>query len=657
MAAGDERSVKADTHTGRAQGTPEGELRTRRADDACASGEAREPGAPTSPSAAPGVGRPASATPGASSAPGAPAAACPRASAPGAPTPSEAAAPAVPDDPLPLPPDEQSLLGRLSGSERRADAERYNLTSAGRRHRMVEIFSILRRCGTFSGPMTPAKLRHILEELGPSFVKIGQILSMRSEILPRAYCEELAKLRADVEPLPFETVLSTLRKEYGRPLEELFAEIDRTPLGSASVAQVHRARLVDGSDVAVKVQRPGVQETMARDIDLMRVLARRVSRLVRSDQFIDFNQVVEELWVTFREETDFLVEARNLRDFHALNRACVFVDCPEPVMALCTEHVVVMQYVEGISIEHADALVEAGYDLEEIGTKLVDNFATQVLDDGFFHADPHPGNIIVSGGRIMYIDLGMVGRISGYNRSCLSDIIFAVGGKDSSALKDALLRFAVNKDAKGIDHASFLAELDQIVEQFGTQTLADLDLGSMLYSLIGLARKNHVELPSTVTMLARGLGTLEGVLDEFMPQANMIQIICDHIERSVSPADLARREARELAAGTRSAVRGHLRFESELGEMMHMLTRGQLKVNMEMLDSPEPIERLSRTVDRLTLGIIIAGLFIGSSVVYFAGIQPVIFGVPVLGFVGYVGAGVLSVYVIVQILRSKRPRG
>lgn len=553
--------------------------------------------------------------------------------------------------------DQPTLVGRISGSDRRAEAARYNLTGAGRRHRMAEIFGILRRCGAFKGAMTPAKLRHILEELGPSFVKIGQILSMRSEILPRAYCEELGRLRADVDPLPFETVLATLAAEYGRPLEQVFREIDRTPLGSASVAQVHRATLLDGSDVAVKVQRPGVQETMARDIDLMRVIARRVSHLVKSDQFIDFNQVVEELWVTFREETDFLVEARNLRDFHAYNRSCVFVDCPQPVMDLCSEHVVVMQYVEGISIEHPERLVAAGYDLEEIGTKLVDNFATQVLDDGFFHADPHPGNIIISGGKIVYIDLGMVGRISGYNRTCLSDIIFAVGTKDSSALKDALLRFAVNKDVKGVDHAAFLAELDQIVEQFGTQSLADLDLGSMLYSLIGLARKNRVELPSTVTMLARGLGTLEGVLDEFMPQANMIQIIRDHIERAVSPAELARKEARELAADGLAAVRGHLKFEGELGQMMHMLTRGQLKVNMEMLDSPEPIDRLSRTVDRLTLGIIIAGLFIGSSVVYFAGIQPVIFGVPVLGFVGYVGAGMLSVYVIVQILRSRKPRG
>lgn len=552
--------------------------------------------------------------------------------------------------------DVSSLVSRLSGSERRAEAARYNLTPKARRRRMREIVGILLHAGVFKDGLSPEKVRHLLEELGPSFVKIGQILSMRSEILPRAYCEELAKLRADVDPLPFDVVLQTLEHEYGRPLGQIFSSIDPTPLGSASVAQVHRATLLDGSDVAVKVQRPGVQETMARDLDIMRVMARRLSRLVKADQIVDLNLVVEEMWGSFREETDFLAEARNLREFHELNRGCVFIDCPEPVTSLCTEHVVVMGYVDGISIEQPARLVAAGYDLEEIGTKLVDNYATQVLDFGFFHADPHPGNIIVSGGKIVYIDLGMMGRVTAYNRRCLSDIIFATGERDSAALKEALLRFAVSKDLKVIDHALFLADVDEIVAQFGSTSLADLDLGSMLFSLIALAHKNRVELPSSVTMMARGLATLEGVLDKFMPQANMIQIIRDHIARSNSTHDLAEREGKLLAREARSAMHGHLRFEGELGNAMHMLTRGQIKLNMEMLDSPAPIERLSRTVDRLSLAIIIAGLFIGSSVVYFAGIQPVIFGVPVLGFVGYVGAGVLSVYVIVQILRAKRPR-
>lgn len=551
--------------------------------------------------------------------------------------------------------DRSNLLDRVLGTEERDERARYNLTGSGRRRRIREILQILRDAGAFKGELTPTKVRLLLEALGPSFVKIGQILSMRSEILPQRYCDELSKLRTDVEPMPFDVVTQTLEREYGRPLAEVFAELDPTPLGSASVAQVHRAKLLDGSDVAVKVQRPNVQETMARDIDVMRMLARRLSRLVKGDSIIDLKQVVEELWVTFREETDFLMEARNLREFHELNRPCVFVDCPAPRMELCTEHVVVMDYVSGISIEHPDQLKAAGYDLSEIGTKLVDNFATQVLDDGFFHADPHPGNIIVAGGKIIYIDLGMVGRLSSYDRGCMRDIVTAVGSCDSHALKDALLRFSTSRDVEGIDHAAFLCELDGIVQEFGTVDLADLDLGNMLFSLIGLARKNKVVLPPTVTMMARGLMTLEGVLGACLPSANVIQIIRDHIKREHTAEDVMRHELKKLALEGAAALHGQLRTAAEASEAMRMLTRGQLKVNAEVVGSQEPLGRLSRMVDRMALSIIIAGLFIGSSVVYFAGIQPLVFGVPVLGFLGYVGAALLSIWVIVGIAREKKP--
>ncbi len=559
-------------------------------------------------------------------------------------------------NPVPDSPDrsDNNILGRLSSGSVGEFRREYNLTRSSRRRRMHEIFKVIRHNKLFSREITPVMLRTTLEELGPTFVKMGQILSMRSEILPQRFCDELTELRSNVEPMSFELVIDTLEHEYGRPLCELFVSIDPHPLGSASLAQVHRATLLDGTDVAIKVQRPGVQETMAQDIDILRTLARRAQRIFKNEQFIDVNDVVEEMWVSFREEVDFLAEARNLREFHACNERCVYLDCPRPYMSLCTGHIVVMDFVDGIPLSDPERLCAAGYDLNEIGVKLVDNYATQVLDDGFFHADPHPGNIIISGGKIMYIDLGMVGRLSAYNRSCMSDIITAVGEGSSTKLKDALLRFAVSKDIAAIDHADFLAELDMIVAQFGSVSLQDLDLGSLLFSLISLARKNHVEMPPTITMMARGMVTLEGVLDEFMPDTNMIQIIRDHIRRSTTLDRVLRDEVEDFAMEGRQAAHSLLQASGELSEFTHMLTRGQFKMNMEMLSSSGIMNRLSDIVNRLTLGIIIAGLFIGSSVVYYAGIQPVIFGIPVLGFLGYVGAAVLSVYVIVGIIR--RPR-
>ena len=222
-----------------------------------------------------------------------------------------------------------------------------------------------------------------------------QLLSMRSEILPASFTRELSRLRTDVEPMDRDTVLSALRAEYDRPIEEIFDAIDDRPLGSASVAQVHKARLVTGELVAVKIQRPHVQEIMAQDISIMRSLARHAMRFMGDEQFLDLQSVVDELWQSFREETDFLVEARSLEEFRRNNASCAFVDCPKPYPSLCTRHVVVMDYVEGIPINDTARLAAEGYDLAEIGTKLADNYTSQMLDDGFFHADPHPGNLVI----------------------------------------------------------------------------------------------------------------------------------------------------------------------------------------------------------------------------------------------------------------------
>lgn len=547
-----------------------------------------------------------------------------------------------------------SLAGRLGFGEDASLRREYKLTGAGRRRRVREILRIARKQHLFRGQMTPQKFRRMLEELGPTFVKMGQILSMRSEILPQRYCNELIALRSEVEPMPFETVRATVEREYGRPVGELFLELDPHPLGSASLAQVHRAVLLDGTVLALKVQRPGVQETMAQDIDILRTMVKRLRFLMRQDQIIDMSRVVEELWVSFREEVDFLAEAQHLIEFHRRNQTCVYIDCPSPYLELCTEHILAMNFVDGIPISQTARLEEAGYDLKEIGEKLVDNYATQVLDHGYFHADPHPGNLVILDGKIIYLDLGMMGRLSTYNRICMSDIIEAVGDASSSKLKDALLRFAISKNLAIIDHPQFLQDLDFIVAQYGTVSLNELDLGALLFSLIALARKNQVELPSAVTMMARGMVTLEGVLDEFLPATNMIEIIKDHIKRQVDVEDFIRSEARSFVMGSQEAAHSLLQAAQDMQELTHMMTRGQLKMNMEMQMSRPLAHTMARFVDRMALAVIIAGLFVGSSIVYYAGIKPVIFGIPVLGFLGYAGAAILSVYVVLDMLRKPK---
>lgn len=546
---------------------------------------------------------------------------------------------------------EDETIG-LFGARKKSFSSEYHLTRRSKVKRLHQIGKIAVQFDALKG-LTPVKMRLMFEALGPTFVKVGQILSMRSEILPQPFCDELAKLRADADPMPYSIVLETLENEYQRPVDEIFAKIDPTPLGSASLAQVHRATLLTGEDVAVKVQRPGVRETMAEDVSIMRSLARGATKIMHNAQVVDFQGVVEELWDTFDEETNFLNEARNLCEFKRFCEHYAYMDCPTPYVDLCTEHVVVMEYIEGIPIAHTRELLDDGYSLKEIGTKLVDNYASQILDAGFFHADPHPGNIEIRGGKIVLLDLGMTGRLNASTRAALKQMLFAVAKQDSAGLADALLRFA-GTAINHTDYPSLLADLDGIIDEFGTVDLADLDLAAFLAQLTQMARRHGIEIPSSVTTVGRALVTLEGLLDKFIPNVNMIQIISKHIAASKTNVESVTDELKTLAVESHEALHSALKSMSEANTALHMLTRGELRMNLELVSSEEPMRQLSDMVNRLTMALIVVGLFIGSSIVYYAGMKPIIFGIPAVGFLGYLAAFVLSMWIVFDIYSKKR---
>lgn len=529
---------------------------------------------------------------------------------------------------------------------------RFDLSRKARSKRLHEISQVLRKHHFLKG-FAPEEFRALLEDLGPSFVKIGQSLSTRSEILPRAYRDELSKLQMDSDPLPFEVILKTVEEIYGKPVSEVFEYLDSTPLGSASLAQVHKARLLNGDLVAVKIQRPGVKATMAQDIDIMRMLARRSTWVSRNEQLLDLKDVVEEFWKTFLEETDFACEAENLQLFAQLNEKVAFVTCPRVYPEYCSERILVMEYIEGIPIADKARLLECGYDLGEVGRKLLDNYAKQVLDDGFFHADPHPGNIIIRDGKIVYIDLGNTGRLSARDRAALGSIMHSVGTRNASELKDALLSFAVAHDTEAIDHARFLADLDLIVETYGSCDVQELDVGMFLNDIIQLTRKCKVTLPTSVTNIARALVTLEGTVVDYIPDDSIISIINTHIRNSANLVDTAEDALKEAALALVQASKGLGDAARYSGDVLKMLTHGQVKLNMDVLGSDAPMSTLSKIVNRLTLGIIATGLYIGSSFLVFITSQTEGSVAAALPIVGFVSAFSISLWIVVDIIRRK----
>ena len=548
---------------------------------------------------------------------------------------------------------ENSLLKYMfrDGAEVDPD-QKFGLSRKSRMHRLREIIKLMRKHRVQEG-LSPDQLRSFLIDLGPSFIKIGQMLSLRSEILPQAYCDALSDLQMDCDPMPFEDTLAALEDVYGSRFHDIFRKIDPKPLGSASLAQVHKAELSNGDVVAVKVQRPGVRAVMAQDIDVMRSVAKHVSRFMKDTQMLDLRDVVEELWATFLEETDFMKEANNLREFAELNKDVVFISCPKPYMEYCTESVLVMEYIEGVSIRDTKRLKELGYDLDEIGLKVMDNYATQILEHGFFHADPHPGNLFVHEGKVVYLDLGIMGRLSVRERMGFSKIIEAVGAQNASDLKDALISFSVEHDLASIDHARLLAELDNVLKSYCSTNVADIDIGALLSDIMALTRQCKVTLPSSVTAVSRGIVTMEGSLAEYLANTNMIEIINGHIIRSKNTQEELETRIKTMLVSFDTSLRSMLKAAEYSGEMFRMLSRGQLKVNMEMLGSTEPLRKVSRIANRLAMSLVIAGLLVSGSLIISVD-MPRVFGLPILSFIEYVSAFVLFIWMAWDMFRKTR---
>lgn len=519
------------------------------------------------------------------------------------------------------------------------------------RRRLKEIMGILARYDITHG-LTPEKLRKIIEELGPTFVKLGQVISMRQDILPVEYCEELTKLRTDVNPMDFGEVEAVITEEYGKPLSDVFLEIDSRPLGSASIAQVHRAVLKDGSDVVVKVQRPGIREIMGRDIALLERASSLLKLAGGTGNAIDFKMVLEEMWFTAQQEMDFMMEANNMDKFAELNEGIAYIASPKINHMYTTSKVLVMEYISGIQIDDIDALKIAGYDLKEISQKLAENYIKQIIDDGFFQADPHPGNLYIRDGKIVWIDLGMMGTLTNRDKELFRQAIAAVASQNVAQMKEVVLALAVHTGH--INHTRLYSDLNDILKEYGTQDFAELNIGDILQDLMRVCNDNGLSMPKGVTMLARGAITLEGVLTILDPQTNIIKIMVSHMSRERLDNFDMKRKTMELVRDSYRAGKSLLALPTELLDLCRMTIKGETKINLDFTGSEEPLSRLDQMINKLVICIITAALLIGSSFISTTDMTPKILGIPALGVLGYLASMVLGLNLVYRIHKEKK---
>ena len=513
------------------------------------------------------------------------------------------------------------------------------------RARLKEITAVLRRHQVTRG-VTPEKLRAILEELGPTYVKLGQIMSLHSDVLPQRYCDELMKLTSEVTPMPFETVEEVINRSYREDWHNIFSSIERETLGSASIAQVHKAQLLDGTDVIVKVERKGIYDIMARDIGLLKRAVSILPPVGGLKNVVDLEMVLDELWSTAQEEMDFLKEAANMEEFTRNNQGIRYIRCPKLYHEYTTSRVLVMEYIGGCPVDDKETLLAEGYDLGEIGRKLVNNYIKQVMEDGFFHADPHPGNVKVMDGKIVWIDMGMMGRLSYRDRNLMAQAVRAIAVGDIAMLEATITELG---EIQGkVDSGKLYGELRDLMDRYGNASMGSIDAVEFFKDTMEVMKNNSIKLPHGMTMLVRGLTQMQGVLLGISPDINMAEIAAARLKEEMMQNFDFRAEAGKAGRRIYKAVGRTLDIPPLVKIALEEYLKGQSRINMELDSTKKFSDLMRRLVRNLVMGLWVMALLISSSIICTTDMKPRILGIPALGFFGYVLAFIICLYVFIR---------
>lgn len=522
--------------------------------------------------------------------------------------------------------------------------------------RAAEMISIFSAHNFYANGFTPEELRTTLEDLGPTYVKIGQIMSSRVDLLPESYCKELEKLRQSVKPLDPEVARAVIEEETGKKIDEIYSEFRDKPLGSASIGQVHYAVLKDGTKVVTKVQRPLIADMMRKDYVLLKKLAGLVNSVSDNEdgEGIDLVSVIEELEKVTDEELDFRVEANNTKFF---KENCIDdeekITCPTVIDELTTERIFTMTFVDGYSIAKKDRLISDGYDPLEVGKVIAENYVHQVLDIGTFHADPHQGNIMFTNGKPCWIDFGMIGHISDKDIDTIQGLIVSLLAGDSEGMVKSIFSMGAastktNRDALTEDVTTFLSGYD------GASGIDDIDMGVLFDEITELTSKHHITLPGQYTMLGRSLITIEGVIEQLCPELDLFTLLSNAmIERSKKGFDLKKTlldAGKELvSAGKKTA-----KIPGFIAETLGALAKGKAKINIELAGIDEPLERIGIYIKYVVMVIVACVLFIGSCILASVDIQPkTTNGMPLLAVGGIVFSIALTIYSIGKLTKKK----
>ncbi len=487
------------------------------------------------------------------------------------------------------------------------------------------------------------RMRLALIELGPTFIKLGQMLSTRPDLVGRRLAEELSQLQTQVPPDKAGVVRQQLAAEFGQPIEELFSEFEWQPIASASIGQVHRARLLSGQEVVVKVQHPDLLRKIRIDLEILGGLAELAQQVDELKPYCP-RETTAEFRRCLLRELDFSREERNLIEFRHNFEGDDSVVFPCPISTYCTNRVLTMEYLQGTKISDVQRIRGQGHDLQQLARQGAETFLQMIFEHGFYHADPHPGNILVlADGSTGIIDCGMVGRVDEKLRENIEDLLVAISQQDAPALKEVVLRIGLVPE--GLDHAGLEYDLGEFVSHYLHVPLDRLDLGAALWEMTEMLNRYHILLPSPLALLVKTLIMLEGSGKLLNPQLSLTELIQPFQRRLFFRRLNPMRQLKKFWRAYREWSRLAEVLPKNILEFLQQMQSGRFEVQLEH-------HGLEPSVNRLVLGMLASSLFLGSAILWATQTPPLIHGVSLMGCLGCATAILLGLRVFWAIRKS-----
>jgi ubiquinone biosynthesis protein len=496
------------------------------------------------------------------------------------------------------------------------------------------------------------RVRLAIQELGPTFIKLGQVLATRPDIFPPQWIAEFSRLQDQVPPVPFDELLPELEKTLGQSPFTAFGNLQREAVAGASIAQVHLAELQDGTPVVLKVRRPDIRPRIDADLRLLMHLGRLMESEIPEARRFQPERIIGQFAKSLNRELDLAMEGRNTDRF-----ASNFKDNPDIVFArvhweYTSESLLVMERIKGIPGNNIEQLRAEGYDLKLLAARGADTILKMVLMDGFFHADPHPGNVFyLPGNRIAIIDCGMVGRVSVERRDQIADLLAALVGKDIDALRDILMVWAGDVS---VDEHKLGADVDELIFNYENVPLKQVRFSTLLNDLTTLMRENCLAVPADLTMLFKALVTMEGLGRQLDPDFQIVRHLTPFVKKVIvdryRPEVLLKRGRRNIMS-VLNLLGG---LPRDISHVLREARRGRLKIDLDLKRLDHFGHQLDHSTNRLTMGLITAALIVGSSIVMTVQGGPTLFGLPLFGFLGFMIAGFNSIWIVLSIWRSEK---